>query len=200
VHNMFPTLILASQSAQRRLLMESLGLSLKIIPSHFDEDAIAEADPARRVLVLAQHKAETIAQLTSEPAIIIAADSVVTHNGKLYEKPTSPEQAAEWLNLFSGKKLEGYTSLVIRPVNITEYSPLEKVSMTEAQFNSYTPEHVAHYVTTQPVTTWSGGFSQAYPAGATMLESVQGSYTAFVYGLDMALVTEWLRSAGAWSR
>lgn len=45
------------------------------------------------------------------------------------------------------------------------------------------------------MTTWSVGFSPAYPAGAALIEKVDGSLTGFTHGLPMELVADCLQKS-----
>jgi len=71
------TIVLASQSTSRRRLIESAGLSPKIIVSHVDEETefFNSLAPADMVIALAITKAHTVREQIDFPAIIIGCDS-----------------------------------------------------------------------------------------------------------------------------
>ena len=67
-----PTVVLASQSASRRRLLESAGLKPKIMVSHVDEETpfFNSLSPSDMVIALAITKAHIIRDQIDYPAII----------------------------------------------------------------------------------------------------------------------------------
>jgi len=181
--------ILASQSKQRRLLMESLGIPFEIHPADIDEQSIIDKDESRRVVTIARTKACKVASFYPKNAII-AADSVVIYNNRVLEKPTSKEEGREMLRLISGQETIGLTGVVCvwkgkvwQEACVKSYARLRRLTCSE----------IDRYVDTQPVTTWAGGFSPAYPAGANLLESLNGSVTGYNYGFPMEVIVPWFK-------
>ena len=106
-------IILASQSVQRRLLMETLGLPFEVMPTHVDEKAITHADAQMRAQLVARAKAATVMELFKQKypereAVIIAADTFGFLDDQEFEKPASKEEAIEMLT-----KLTSGTSIAI---------------------------------------------------------------------------------------
>ncbi|QJQ31867.1 septum formation protein Maf [Sphingomonas lacunae] len=103
-------LILASQSFSRRAMLDAAGVSYDACPAHVDEDAVKQAllregQPARAVAdALAELKALKIS-LADPTALVIGSDSVVSVDGRLFDKPVSRANAAEHLRAFSGKTM-----------------------------------------------------------------------------------------------
>ncbi len=78
-----PTIVLGSQSTSRRRLLESAGLSPKIVVSHVDEetDFFDAMQPVDMVIALAITKAHTVREQIDYPAIIIGCDSTFEFDG-----------------------------------------------------------------------------------------------------------------------
>lgn len=93
-------IILASGSANRKMLMDALNISYEIIPADIDEKVIRDDDLALRAEKIARAKAENVAK--NHQGIIIAADSFAVHNGKVYEKPKTIDEAKQMLKEESG--------------------------------------------------------------------------------------------------
>ena len=53
-----PKIILASQSPQRKLLMQALGIPFEVMPADIDEKGIIESDQKLRAKLIAKAKAE----------------------------------------------------------------------------------------------------------------------------------------------
>lgn len=103
-------LVLASQSFSRRAMLDAAGVAYAARPAHVDEDAVkqallAEGQGPRAVAdALAELKALKISQ--SDPAaLVIGSDSVVSVDGRLFDKPASRDNAAEHLRAFSGRTM-----------------------------------------------------------------------------------------------
>lgn len=111
-------LILASQSASRRAMLTAAGVGHDAQPAHVDENALKEALLAEGQSVraiadaLAELKAVKISQ--GQPsAMVIGSDSMVSVNGRLFDKPESREAAAEHLRAFSGQVMLLTSAVVV---------------------------------------------------------------------------------------
>ena len=100
-------LILASSSSIRRAMLDAAGVNHSARPSTIDEAAIK--DPTRNAgqiaSMLAEAKAMDVGQ-ANPGDWVIGSDSVVSVEGRLFDKPTSRDNAAEHLRFFSGKMME----------------------------------------------------------------------------------------------
>lgn len=185
-------IILASQSKQRKMLMETLDVPFVVIPADIDEKAIVGVDEADRVKNIALAKAQKIQQLHPD-ALIFAADSSVEANGAILEKPESLEEAKAMIATCSGKLVTGYTGFAfLQPDAEPEALTVE----SKARFRDLTPGEIDRYIDHNPVLTWAGGFSPAYPDGAALLLEVHGSLTGFTHGFPMEQVIPRLQTAG----
>ena len=92
------SIILASGSPRRKELLEMLGVEdLKIIPAKGEESAPEGLAPGELVMTLAAQKGREVKELCSAEDVIIAADTIVWHEGGVYGKPRSAQQAKEML-------------------------------------------------------------------------------------------------------
>lgn len=99
-------LILASTSSIRRQMLQSAGVAFEAAAPHVDEDVLKSrlADPIELARCLAEAKAIGVSK-GSPGDMVIGSDSVVSVDGRLFDKPASREQAAEHLRFFSGKEM-----------------------------------------------------------------------------------------------
>ena len=111
-------LILASQSASRRAMLTAAGAGHEAIAAHVDESAVkdallAEGQTPRAIAdALAELKAVKISQ--GQPsALVIGSDSMVSVNGRLFDKPESREAAATHLRVFSGQVMLLTSAVVV---------------------------------------------------------------------------------------
>lgn len=101
-------LILASQSAARRAMLNAAGVPHESLPAHVDEDSITaglvaeQASPERIADALAEVKALKISR-QYPGALVLGADSVVvTADGTLIAKPETRPRAEAQLTQLAG--------------------------------------------------------------------------------------------------
>lgn len=108
------SIILASASPRRRELMQMLGVQdLIIIPAAGEEKADPGLSPDALVKALAAHKAKEVAAKCGKDDIVVAADTIVRHLGRVYGKPHTEAEAAEMLHALSGNTHEVYTGVAV---------------------------------------------------------------------------------------
>jgi len=105
-------LILASKSPRRKIILEKMGFEFDIEPSNADESQIMENErqPEVVVMALAELKAKSIAK-NHKDNVILGADTIVYHEGKIIGKAHSEEEAFALLNSLIGKEHSVYTGL-----------------------------------------------------------------------------------------
>lgn len=185
-------LILASQSAQRKIMLETLGISFMVVPADLDEKLITAPDLKLRAAAVAQAKADLVQQ-RFPTAIIIAADTYPEFDGKAIEKPLDLIEAAEMLTVLSGQTFAVHTGFcyldslhkITHTMTVTTMTTLRSLSATEIQA----------YVSRYPVTTWSAAFCPAYPHGESLVASIDGSLAGFTHGLPIEEVVPLLEQS-----
>ena len=108
MENIGAMLILASQSATRKTLLQQAGLDFSSVPASVDERAIEAAvlaaggDGRDVALRLAESKAASVA--SAHPgAIVIGADQTLSLGAELLHKPNDRAEAAAQLDYLRGK-------------------------------------------------------------------------------------------------
>ncbi len=96
-----PQITLASASPRRAALLRQIGISFEIRPSNIIEKRGADESPDAYVQRLAIAKARAV-QHGSLPAL--GADTTVTLNGRMLEKPIDRDDALEMLQLLQGER------------------------------------------------------------------------------------------------
>ena len=129
--------ILASQSPRRRELLERMGISDFLIrPAQGEEIFDPSLTPAQLVEALSRQKAEEISAGAGPEDIVIAADTVVSVDGRVLGKPGDEAEAAEMLAALSGREHTVYTGVTVRRggETVTEY----EVNFSIIDFNTGT--------------------------------------------------------------
>lgn len=195
-----PTVILASQSKQRRILMETLSIPFEVMPADIDEKAITHSNPVTRAELIAQAKAQVIAQQWKQrseqtgDAVIVAADTFCFMNDELFEKPVNKADAIRMISELSGNISVAVTGFCL--ISTRENTVIVDSVQTKMKMRNLAADEIARYVEQNEVTQWSGGFSPAYHEGMALFESIDGSLTSFSHGFPMEVVVPALRKAG----
>jgi septum formation protein len=105
---MTASLILASSSPFRRMLMENAGLAFTAVAANIDERAIEAplerkgAGPDAVALVLARAKAREVSD-RFPGALVIGSDQTMSLGSRVFHKPKDLAEAGHHLTLLSGK-------------------------------------------------------------------------------------------------
>lgn len=141
MENIVPMLILASQSATRKALLEQAGLAFSCQPAHIDERLLEEAaldggGNGRDVaLVLAEKKAAAIAA-TNAGAIVIGADQTLSLGPTLLHKPANRAEAAAQLDYLRGKTHRLHAAVALVRDDVLLWSGVETAELTLRDFTS----------------------------------------------------------------
>ena len=190
-------IVLASASPRRRELMEQFcGKNLVIVPAEGEEVVPDNVGPGETVEALARGKArEVAARLRAEGAgnredIVIGADTIVWHEGRIFGKPHSQEEAAAMLRSLSGCTHEVYTgvSLIYGDRELTEH---EKTAVT---FRVMTEKEILDYIATGEPMDKAGAYG-AQGLGALFVSSIEGDFFN-VMGLPLCRLGLMLKKTG----
>lgn len=185
-----PVLLLASASPARRRLLEQAGVPHRVRVSGVDEDQIHHADPAELVRLLAEAKATAVAQeldpvADAEITAVLGCDSVLSFEGQVFGKPSSPVQAIErWQRMAGrcGSLLTGHC--LIRRGQPDVLACVE----TLVRFAPLSKAEIEAYVASGEPLQCAGGFALE-GRGGLCIEGLDGCYSN-VIGLSLP----WLRT------
>jgi septum formation protein len=185
-------LILASASPRRAEILRDAGISFTVLSSAIDETPLAGETPQSMVQRLSAAKAELVAARAVGPAILIAADTVVTLDGQIFGKPRSAEDAERMLKLFSGR-----THAVVTGVTMIRLPDMERRELTESTlvtFATLSDEDISRYLATDEPYDKAGAYAIQGYAGR-YIPRVEGCYFNVV-GLPLSRVVAGLRELG----
>ena len=184
-----PKIVLASQSASRRRLLEGAGLKPTIIVSNVDEetDFFNAMTPADMVIALAVTKAHTVREQIDYPALIIGCDSTFDVDGVSFGKPGTPEVARERAKAISGRSGLLHTGHCI--IDTAQGREIADRVTTKVTFSELTVHEIEDYIASGEPLHVAGGFTLD-GFGSPFIPVIEGDYTNVV-GLSMPF----LRSA-----
>jgi septum formation protein len=185
-------LILASTSPRRAAILHDAGLSFTVVSSAVDETPFPGESPSDHVERLAAAKAELAAARAVGPAIVLAADTVVTLEGRIFGKPRSSEDARHMLESLSGR-----THAVLTGVTLIRLPDAERRSFVEStlvHFAQLSSEEITRYLATEEPHDKAGAYAIQGRA-ARYIPRIEGDYFNVV-GLPLARVTQALTELG----
>ena len=188
------TVVLASQSASRRRLLESAGLKPKIMVSHVDEETpfFNSLAPADMVIALAITKAHTIRDQIDFPAIIIGCDSTFEFEGESLGKPGEPAIAKERASRVRGNS--GYLHTGHCVIDTAKNIEISDRVTTKVTFSDMTDEEIDDYVASGEPLHVAGGFTLD-GFSSPFIPSIDGDYTNVV-GISMPFLRKAMNQLG----
>jgi septum formation protein len=185
-----PPLVLASASPRRRGLLTALGVAIdRVQPAHIDESVQPGEAPLTYAARLAREKADVVG---SPGEVVLAADTVVHFEGRIFGKPVDHDDARAILRSLSGRwhsVTTGYC--VLGPDRV----PVDHGVVTaRVRFRTLTEPMIEAYVQTGEGRDKAGGYG-VQGLGAALVVEVDGSASTVV-GLPMGAVLPALARVG----
>jgi nucleoside triphosphate pyrophosphatase len=185
-------LILASSSTRRAEILREAGYHFTVLSSAVDETRFPGEPPQDLVLRLAEAKAELAAARSVGPAIIIAADTEVVLDGRIFGKPRSSDDARHML-----EKLSGRTHAVLTGVALIRLPDAERITFVETTLVHFAPlsaEEITRYLATGEPHDKAGAYGIQGRAGR-YIPRIEGCYFNVV-GLPLARLQQALTELG----
>lgn len=188
--------ILASQSASRKAMLEAAGLAFAARPAHLDERAIeaelAGAGPALVARALAEAKALAVSRECAG-ALVLGSDSLVEAGGRRFDKPASREEAADHLRFFSGREMRLHSAAALArdgaPLWVDDaVASLHVIDMSDDFIEAYLDAE-------WPAVAGCVGVFRIEGRGVQLFERIEGDYFT-VLGMPLHKVLAALRALG----
>ena len=187
-------IILASGSGVRKKILDKYNIDTEVVVSNVDEDQIKEAllekgaDPEMISKNLAELKSIKVSNKHPDQ-LVIGADSVVSLDLKLINKPRSREEAYNILELLNGKKHYLISSVCISKNgsmiwNYTDKSELKMKNLSENELKSYLND-----IKTETLIAY--GVYQIEAGGLNLFEHIKGDKDS-IMGLPIKQIKEYI--------
>ena len=193
-------IVLASKSPRRvdlltQLLDHEFGegvVTFAIDPPNIDETPLAHETPIAHVQRLAVAKSHAVAARYSNAAVIIAADTTVDLDGKIFGQPADGNEARSMLSELSGRTHQVHTAVAV--VHLAQdgsmLSQAHGLDSANVSMIEITPEKMEWYLATDESLGKAGSYAVQGDGGA-LVERVEGSLTTVV-GLPLDLLSNLL--------
>ena len=187
-------IVLASKSGVRKDILDRYGVKSIVAPSNVDEDQVKEAllnkgaDPEIISKNLAELKSVKVSIKYPEH-LVLGADSVISLNLKLINKPKSREEAYDILKLLNGNKHYLISSVCISKNgamiwNYTDKSELKMKNLSDIELEKY-----LNGIKTEILLAY--GVYQIESGGLNLFEYVKGDKDS-IMGLPIKKIKEYI--------
>jgi septum formation protein len=188
-------IILASKSEIRKKILEKNNFSCTVVPSNVDEDQVKDsllAVGANPMLVsknLAELKSTKISSKYPNE-MVLGADSVISLNEKLINKPKTRDEALKILKKLNGSKHYLITSVCISTNgsmiwNFTDSSELKMKKLSDNELNNYLKK-----IKTETLLAY--GVYQIEAGGLELFESIKGDQDS-IMGLPIKQIIDYIK-------
>jgi MAF protein len=184
------TLLLASASPRRVQLVPLLGLPVRVLPRHLDEERYFLPDPLLTALSVAHAKARSAAEQAGPDEVVVAADTVVALDGAVLAKPTNAAHASAMLASLRDREHVVATGVWLWAAG-QDWSALVTTSV---RLRAYADTEIARYVERGEPFDKAGGYA-AQDRQFRPVERLRGCYLNVV-GLPLCAVARGLETLG----
>jgi len=185
-------LILASLSPRRRDILNQIDIPFESVGSRIDEAVPRKMKPTDFACLMATRKAESVQNVYTR-RWILAADTLVVVNKRIFGKPRDAQDCRAMLSELSGKRHRVITGFcILEPGG--KKSHLEAVA-TRVDVKELSELAIEAYIETREPFGKAGAYA-IQGIGAFMVEGIEGSYTNIV-GLPVCEVVRALLACGA---
>lgn len=192
-------IFLASGSPRRRKLLADAKILFSVFENEIDEDVKSD-DPESLSRTLAVKKCQAAAislmeMYRSQAFTVIAADTVVSVDGKILGKPKNVDDAKKMLSILSDKEHSVYTGVSIKEiVNGNVFKSIDFTEETKVVFDKLSEKEIDAYIMTGEPFDKAGSYA-IQGIGAKFVKGIIGDYNNVV-GLPVARVLKSMRKNG----
>lgn len=180
-------LILGSGSPRRKQLLEEAGFQFEVRTIDYDESFSASMKTSEVAEFLARNKnMEQRKTLTNE--IVLTADTVVVHEGKILGKPVSNAEAISTISSLSGQVHQVVTGVCISDAT----KSISFSATTEVKFKELTSSEIEFYVHGFQPMDKAGSYAIQEWIGLVGVQWIKGSFYNVV-GLPISEVYHTLK-------
>lgn len=165
-------IILASQSPRRLELLRGLNIPFEVKLIEVDETYPSQMVGVDIPMFLAEKKARAYEAVMTENTMIITADTIVWHEGKVLGKPVDSADAKRMLQIMSGKTHQVITGVCISTLKRKKIFHV----ITDVRFSKLTESEIDYYVENFKPYDKAGAYGVQEWIGFVGVEHINGSY------------------------
>ena len=186
-------IILASSSPRRKEILETVGVSFRVVTSDADESVPEGLSPDKVVCEIAGRKCEAVLErLKSEDrlrreTLVIACDTVVVYEGMVIGKPLDEAHAILTLGILSDSRHSVYSGLAV----YYKGRIVTRAARTDVKFRELSERAIRAYVESGEPMGKAGSYA-IQMKGASFVERIEGEFNNVV-GLPLVTLLSLLR-------
>lgn len=165
-------IILASQSPRRIELLNGLNIKFEVQVLDVNEDFPAQMVGVDIPMYLAEKKANAYKHIMDEHTMIITADTIVWHEGKVLGKPVDETDVRRMLRALSGKTHQVITGVCISTLQRRKVFHV----ISDVRFARLTEAEIEYYLHNFKPYDKAGSYGVQEWIGFVGVEHINGSY------------------------
>ena len=187
-------IILASKSGVRKKILEKNNVSCTVVPSNVDEEQVKDsllavgANPMLISKNLAELKSIKVSGKYPDQ-LVLGADSVISLDNKLINKPSSREEGLQILKKLNGSKHYLITSVCISKNGAMVWNFTDQSELKMKQFSEYELTNYLSKISTEILLAY--GVYQIEAGGLELFETIKGDKDA-IMGLPIKQVIKYI--------
>jgi septum formation protein len=189
-------LVLASQSAIRRTVLQSAGIALETRPADIDERGIearaGAIEPGDAAALLAREKALAVSR-DCPGRLVLGADQTLALGSRRFSKAKDRAGAREQLAALRARTHALHSAIAVARDGDVLFEHVDAARLTMRNFSDAFLDRYLDSV--REAATKSVGGYQLEGAGIQLFERVEGSHFT-ILGLPLMALLDWLRREG----
>jgi septum formation protein len=175
-------------------MLEDAGVAHKIVRPEVDEVALKDGQTKAAEIAVELARAKALAVSASNPNDwIIGSDSVVSVDGRPFDKPRSREEAEDHLRFFSGQKMILTSAVALARSGAIDWSAVENAELGVRRLSD---EFIEAYLNAEwPEVGYCVGVFRMEGPGVQLFDRVDGNYFT-ILGMPLIPLLGALRERG----
>jgi len=153
-------------------LLSDWGYEFDVLSSDIDEKAIRSEDLRTLPLKVATAKAKALRQAITGPAVLITCDTIVLHNGQLYEKPKDKAEARQMLQAYGLSPVEVICGMTV--TNTATGKSVQGMDSAKVYFHKIPHRLIEDMIEHGQIFDFAGAFHPEYPPQAPYIVHMEG--------------------------
>ena len=187
-----PSLVLASTSIYRRILLDRFGLPFTVAGPDVDESPRPGEPPQALAERLALAKAEAVLAGVGDDTWVIGSDQIAELDGRPLGKPGNHGAAVAQLRSMSSREVRFLTALCLAGPNGRR---LQALDITTVRFRALRIDEIERYVDREQPLDCAGSF-KSEGLGTALFDAIENRDPTALIGLPLIAAARLLREAG----
>tara|TARA_B110000459_G_scaffold175471_1_gene198858 strand:- start:22 stop:606 length:585 start_codon:yes stop_codon:yes gene_type:complete len=181
-------IILGSASPRRKELLSDIGLTFSIQATNKEETFSNSMNKEEIAEFLAKQKSKFLSEKLQQNDLLITADTIVSFNNELLNKPKNKEEAFRTLNKLSANTHKVITGVCLKSKN----KEIIFSATTLVTFKALSEDEIHHYINKYNPFDKAGAYGIQDWIGKIGINNINGSYTNVV-GLPISELHQHLK-------